>query len=127
MTRRNVSGRSMPETSGRNQSGLLRRPRPGRIAMRTKTGGEQCCSRSADRRRDARIRRRSGPSGRATPPPEVDKIKPGLEARTGAFEQDQRAQHRLHAEQIIELGRLGGDSGERFRIPEPACGGCGGG
>ncbi len=48
--------------------------------------------------------------------PEIDKIEPGLK-REQRVEKNQRAQHRLRAQKIIELGRFGGDSDGRFAFP----------
>ena len=91
-----------------DQPGLLRRStRPHRD--QDKAGSEQ---RGRDQRIGAAVRiiRVGHAIGQAGAAPEIGQIEPALQ-REHHVEQDQRARHGLHAEQMVEIGRAGGERG----------------
>ena len=101
-------------TSGRISLDCSAGP-PGRIAIEDKTGGEQ-------RRHDQRIGAAMGvfrvaqAIGQVGAAPEISQIEPALQ-REQCVEQDQRTRHRLDAEQLIQIRRLGRDGGAGLRLP----------
>jgi hypothetical protein len=78
-----------------------------------KTGGEQ---RGRDQRIGAAVRvvRVGHAAGQAGATPEIGQIESALQ-REQQVEQDQRARHGLHAEQMLQLGIVEGDAG--FGLP----------